>query len=168
METEIIEILKCNDIDNLDLDSMFKVGRYYEKQKDYDNMMKYYLMANEKGNLYVSSFISAYYEKQKDYNNMIKYYLINIQKNIYCTKADDMEYYDSKVLIYIYSKYKKEILNNIINSSKNYIKKDDNLCECSKETNIILYCGHSICQECLEKNIDIKIISCNQCLGIIC
>ena len=32
-------------------DSMFNLGYYYKEIKDYENMMKYYLMAAKKGTL---------------------------------------------------------------------------------------------------------------------
>jgi hypothetical protein len=60
--------------------AMYNLGKYYEEQKDYDNMKKYYLMAIEKGHNHAMYNLGKYYEEQKDYDNMKKYYLMAIEK----------------------------------------------------------------------------------------
>ena len=57
---------------------LFELGLRHEKQKDYENMIKYYLMAIEKGNSDAMNNLGIYYEEQKDYENMMKYYLMAI------------------------------------------------------------------------------------------
>jgi predicted DNA-binding WGR domain protein len=59
---------------------MFGLAKYYEKQNDYSNMVKYYLLAIEQGNIASMTNIGLHYEIQKDYDNMLKYYLIAIDK----------------------------------------------------------------------------------------
>ena len=61
-------------------DAIYKLGEYYEKQKDYDNMKKCYINAIEKGHSYAMYKLGFYYEIQKDYDNMKKYYLMAIEK----------------------------------------------------------------------------------------
>jgi len=61
-------------------DAIFKLGKYYEEQKDYDNMKKCYINAIEKGHSYAMYKLGFYYEIQKDYDNMKKYYLMAIEK----------------------------------------------------------------------------------------
>ena len=58
----------------------FYLGFYYDLKKDYDNMIKYYLMAIDKGDISSINNLAYFFEEQKDYDNMIKYYLMAIDK----------------------------------------------------------------------------------------
>jgi tetratricopeptide (TPR) repeat protein len=60
--------------------AMNRLGVYYKKQEDYDNMIKYYQMAIEKGNSNAMYNLGLYYEKQEDYDNMMKYYQMATEK----------------------------------------------------------------------------------------
>lgn len=71
---------------------------YYEIQKDYENMKKYYLMAIEKGDIVAMTNFGSYYEDQEDYDNMEKYYLMAIEKD----DANAMTAFGS------YHKYRKD------------------------------------------------------------
>ena len=53
---------------------------FLPKKKDYENMLKYYLMAIDHGfdDCYVN--LCFYYEEQEDYDNMIKYIYGNRKK----------------------------------------------------------------------------------------
>lgn len=75
-------------------DAMNNLGDYYKKQKDCENMMKYYLMAIENNNSFAMYGLGYYYKEQKDYENMIKYYLITIENNNNISNAmTDLGYY---------------------------------------------------------------------------
>jgi TPR repeat protein len=64
-----------------DSHAMVFLGYYYDEQKDYKNMEKYYLMAIEKGNsIAMNNLGYYYYNKPKNYKNMEKYYLMAIEK----------------------------------------------------------------------------------------
>lgn len=52
---------------------------YYSVKADYDNMVKYYLMAIEKNNSHAMHNLGFYYEKIKNYDNALKYYLMAIE-----------------------------------------------------------------------------------------
>lgn len=53
---------------------------HYQKQKDYDDMIKYHVNAIEKDGDIIMNNLGCYYQVQKDYDNMIKYYLMAIEK----------------------------------------------------------------------------------------
>ena len=55
---------------------MYNLGCHYEKEKNYENAIKYYLMAIEHNNVKAIVKLGACYEKQEDYKNMEKYYLM--------------------------------------------------------------------------------------------
>jgi hypothetical protein len=60
---------------------MHNLGLYYQEQKDYNNMIKYYLLAIENG-CHISMYnLANYFKKQYDYDNMLKYYLMVISSN---------------------------------------------------------------------------------------
>ena len=64
---------------------MNNLGNYYQIHKDYKKMLKYYLMAIEKGDSIAMSNLGYYYQEQKDYKNMVKYYILGVKyKNINC------------------------------------------------------------------------------------
>lgn len=54
------------------------LGIYYNINNDYQNMLKYYLLAIEKEHYGAVFNIALYYEDQKDYANMMKYYLLAV------------------------------------------------------------------------------------------
>lgn len=53
----------------------FYLGHYYQEQRNYDNMIKYYLIAIDKGDSNSMYTLGNYFYKQQDYDNMMKYYL---------------------------------------------------------------------------------------------
>jgi hypothetical protein len=55
---------------------MHNLANYYEQQKDYDNMLKYYLIAVDNYDYKSMNYLAHYYKEQNDYENMIKYYLM--------------------------------------------------------------------------------------------
>ena len=59
---------------------MNNLGNYYKEQEDYENMLKYYQAAIEKGESATMVNLGFYYEEQKDYDNFIKYSLMAIHK----------------------------------------------------------------------------------------
>jgi hypothetical protein len=60
------------------------VSAYYDIKKDYDNMIKYLLLAVDRKDIGAINALAMYYESQKDYKNMVKYYLILTEhKNVY-------------------------------------------------------------------------------------
>lgn len=68
-------------VEHGDMDLLLNLGEYYHEIKDYENMLKYYLMGIENGNTDVISNLMTYYTEQKDYENMLKYLFMDIQKN---------------------------------------------------------------------------------------
>jgi TPR repeat protein len=52
--------------------AMTNLGMYYGEQEDYDNMIKYCLMAIENGNSNAMYNLGLYYKKQEDYDNIMK------------------------------------------------------------------------------------------------
>ena len=88
----------------------FYLGTYYKEQKDYDNMMKYYLLAISKDNSNAMNNLGVYYYEQKDYDNMMKYYLMALSKNHPKTKQNVNNIlqelpYDKLLQIIPYTKY---------------------------------------------------------------
>jgi tetratricopeptide (TPR) repeat protein len=59
--------------------AMFNLGLHYENNKDYDNMLKYYLMAAEYKDRDAVFNLGYYYGQQKDHDNMVKYYLMAVE-----------------------------------------------------------------------------------------
>ena len=86
-ETEVINALfylfilnEKLDID-LDNDMYFNyVGIYYENKNNIPEMLKYYLMAIEKGNEWAMYNLGNYYDKENNIPEMLKYYLMAIEK----------------------------------------------------------------------------------------
>jgi tetratricopeptide (TPR) repeat protein len=70
------------------------LARFYQLEEDYDNMIKYDLLAIEKGNI-LSMFVLGYYFKDKhEYDNMLKYFLMGIEKgSILCACSLGSYYY---------------------------------------------------------------------------
>ena len=69
---------------NISSNVAFYYGRYYEYcngKKNYDNMMKYYLISIERGNSYAMNSLAFYFKKQKKYYKMKKYYLMAIERD---------------------------------------------------------------------------------------
>ena len=58
----------------------FYYGFYYHTQENEVNMMKYYLMAIEKGNSYAMNNLGWYYYKKRDNTKMMEYFLMAIDK----------------------------------------------------------------------------------------
>jgi TPR repeat protein len=64
-----------------DSDCLFYIGKYYENEKKYELMEKYYLMGVEIGDLRSINCLGLYYEKiKKDYDLMKIYYLMGVEK----------------------------------------------------------------------------------------
>lgn len=55
------------------------LGIYYQRKGDYDNMMKYYLMAIENGVSKAMMNIGHFYKEQGDIHNMMRYYQMAIE-----------------------------------------------------------------------------------------
>lgn len=56
-------------------------GLYYHLKEDYTNMMKYYLLSIEKGNVYSMNNMGVHFKEKKDYVNMFKYLDMVIENN---------------------------------------------------------------------------------------
>ena len=69
-------------IEKKQTDAMFSLAKYYEDQKDYDNMIKYYKIAIDENDDEALAFLLDYYKKINDHDNVIKYYLVAINKKI--------------------------------------------------------------------------------------
>jgi tetratricopeptide (TPR) repeat protein len=77
----MIEINENDDIENKS-QSMFKLGRYYQNEKDYDNMKIYYYMAIEYGVGKAMYNLGLHYQYTDiNYDNMKKYYLMVIESS---------------------------------------------------------------------------------------
>src|SRR5437588_730551 len=81
---------------NLNIDEIHKLALQYHEQKDYDKMMKYYLMAIEKGDINSMHGLGFYYDSIKDYENMKKYYLMAIKKGDRDSMHNLALYYDNQ------------------------------------------------------------------------
>jgi tetratricopeptide (TPR) repeat protein len=69
-------------------------ARFYQLQHDYDNMMKYDLIAIEKGNVMSILALGWFFRGKYDYDNMLKYFLMGIDKGCeMCSYALGMHYY---------------------------------------------------------------------------
>ena len=68
------------DFEDNDCDYLIEIGNYYEFKEDNNNMIKYWLLANEKGtiNIQIMHSLANYYNKEKQYivNEIIVYLLI--------------------------------------------------------------------------------------------
>jgi tetratricopeptide (TPR) repeat protein len=61
--------------------AMRKIAEYYFKEKDYENMKKYYLMALDSGSSIAMMCLAEYYkDTEKNYKLMKKYYKMAIEK----------------------------------------------------------------------------------------
>jgi tetratricopeptide (TPR) repeat protein len=67
-------------IDKGSIYAMNNLGLFYHELNDYNNMLKYYLMAIENNNDRTMDNLGTYYKKQKDYDNMLKYYQMAIER----------------------------------------------------------------------------------------
>lgn len=72
---------------------LFFIGEYYEfKNINYNEMIKYYLMAIDKDNINAMNNLARHYESIHDYDNTVKYYLMAIDKG--CSSAmNNLGYY---------------------------------------------------------------------------
>ena len=59
-------------------------GWYYAEKGDETNMIKYYLMAIDKGDSVAMYNLGLYYEKKGDEENMMKDYLMAVEKGNNC------------------------------------------------------------------------------------
>jgi TPR repeat protein len=79
----IYNLLKNNIFDNSviydDPIIYLYAGYYYKKQKEYDLMKKYYIMAIKLGNSMAMNNLGYYYKEQKEYDSMKKYYMMAIE-----------------------------------------------------------------------------------------
>jgi TPR repeat protein len=80
---KLYKLLLNDFIDTLDEDTNYikQIGNYYKGKDDINNMLKYYLIACEKGDSGAMNNLGIYYNQIKDYDNMKKYYLMSIDKN---------------------------------------------------------------------------------------
>ena len=60
------------------IEELMYVGIHYEINKQYDLMIKYFLIACEKGHTNAMNCLGDYYESVKNYDEMLKYYLMAI------------------------------------------------------------------------------------------
>jgi len=77
-----------------------QIGNYYRGKGDFENMIKYYLIAIEKGDGGAMNNLANYYKEIGDVDNMKKYYLMAVEKNDfyaldnfgkYCNEQGDYE-----------------------------------------------------------------------------
>jgi TPR repeat protein len=81
MDAEISQYLKDVENDSNATYAMRKIAEYYLKNKDYENMKKYYLMALENGSSIAMICLAEYYkDTEKNYKLMKKYYRMAIEK----------------------------------------------------------------------------------------
>ncbi len=88
--------LYFKDINDDTIKNKHHYGVYYSIKEDYDNMMKYYLMAIENGNMNSMSNLAVYYYEQKDYDNMMKYYLMAVEKDSIMAICNLGKYYQEQ------------------------------------------------------------------------
>ncbi len=145
--------------------AMNNLGHYYEEQKDYENMKKYYLMAIEKGYPDSMSNLGYYYLEQKDYENTKKYFLMGAEMNHQISIKAINDYLEENFDICFASKAYRYL------SETNLKKLNEKICECYKffeeskdfteaatkfecincynsENCVFLKCGHGICYKC--------------------
>jgi tetratricopeptide (TPR) repeat protein len=149
------------------IDAMNNLGLYYNEQKDYTNMLKYYKMSIDEGESNVMINLGFYYEKQKDYPNMIKYYLMAIYNgkndlikylNSYLTNSNNTEHLllckkyldkENTKKLNILIKNHFEIINNLEYELIDNEKIE--CCICNEESNYLtLCCDHKICFRCYD------------------
>jgi hypothetical protein len=150
----ILEIFNSSELDNskYDLNNIYllnAIGLYYRHvKKDYEFMIKYYLICIKYG-FTASMFNLQIYFENKD----LEFYhlLVNIDnknklmndKIEELSKKKEVIYYKTKVI-------KMEELKNI-----------HECCICfENKVNIIMYCGHDVCIDCYPNIINQK---CSQC-----
>jgi tetratricopeptide (TPR) repeat protein len=56
------------------------LARFYQLEEDYDNMIKYDLLAIEKGNVMSMLVLGCFFKDTHKYENMLKYFLMGIDK----------------------------------------------------------------------------------------
>ncbi|MDX1702552.1 MAG: hypothetical protein R3250_18120, partial [Melioribacteraceae bacterium] len=159
--------LYFKDINDDSIENKTFYGAYCEMKGDYDNMIKYYLMAIEKNDSYAMSNLGYYYEKQKDYDNMMKYYLMAIEKgskegmiwlNDYFQENNDItnlikckKYLnDENMKKY----YKYQAIYAAVNQADTDIPLEkDECCICFYDDNYIIRfnCNHFVCYKCYNK-----------------
>jgi len=62
--------------------AMYILGNHYREQKDYENMLKYYQMACDKGeHSRAAIFIGVHYHNKKDYDKAFEYYTLALKFN---------------------------------------------------------------------------------------
>ena len=73
--------------ENKHINSILKLGDHYKKNKDYENMEKYYKTAMELNSITALNNLASYYCDIKDYSNMKKCYTVASDiNNIEATK----------------------------------------------------------------------------------
>ena len=87
-----LEHLFFNDLNQI----YYYYGIYYQIQNDFDNMIKYYLMAIEKNNSTAMNNLATFYEKQQNYDQMMKYYLMAIEKDNSTAMNNLADYYEKQ------------------------------------------------------------------------
>ena len=110
--------------------AMNNLGLYYEEQKDYDNMKKYFLMAFEKGHCEA---MNNYIKYSKDYKLAYKYK----------SKLNN----ENKKLLEEYLSLCAQYLNNKIELTK------DHCCVCFEDKYLqpFINCSHGLCDTCYAK-----------------
>ena len=102
----------ANDTDDEDNDQDLAlyygyVGTYYRINGDVDKMLKYYLMAIDKGNTMAMNNLACYYKEQRNYDSAKKYYLMAIENGSHNAMNDlaccymEQGKYDSAIKYYL-------------------------------------------------------------------
>ena len=137
---------------------MNNLGRYYHKQKDYENMEKYYLMAINHGNNdeRIYKLLLEYYRNFMFVDKYIDFIDVHID-NIQCKNemiqilSDQMksEFY----IRYIRNKRSSQLAYNI----------ECPVCIDINNSMTILRCKHQMCLQCLRNLISARIYTCPLC-----
>lgn len=70
----------CENTDKLSSNVLRRYAMYYQIKKDDVNMLKYYLLAIDKGDTNAMNNLAQCYVEKNDYDNMLKYYLMAVDK----------------------------------------------------------------------------------------
>ena len=94
-----------------DIRAMHKLGNYYYRINNCEEMEKYYLMAANKGDSNSMNNLGKYYQKINDLNLMKKYYLMSIEKGNDNAIWTLLTYYINNIQNDIYDDYFFKFLN---------------------------------------------------------
>jgi len=60
----------------------YKLGYFYQQKKNYNEMLRYYLIAINKNNTFATVKLAGYYEHiEKNYDKAKKYYILGVEQN---------------------------------------------------------------------------------------